>query len=131
MGLQRIVDIITFPSPPSSYSLASHPEFFFVKKPGEKDSPGVPCMLYAVPRGAPVLIVHAHSNGCDIGDMHQALQCISESLRVHVLSFEFPGYGLHLGTASMKSIDASLEAVLSYIIEDLHVNPSQVVWYGR
>ena len=31
-----------------------------------------------------VLLVHAHSNGCDIGDMRQTLQSISESLKVHV-----------------------------------------------
>ena len=30
LGLQWIVDKITFPSPPSSYSLTSHPELFFV-----------------------------------------------------------------------------------------------------
>lgn len=72
-------------------------------------------MLYAVRQGAPVLLVHAHSNGCDIGDMRQTLQSISESLKVHVgpicygfqgacqvMSFEFPGYGLHLGNASMR-----------------------------
>ena len=32
---------------------------------------------------AEVLLVHAHSNGCDIGDMRQTLQSISESLKVH------------------------------------------------
>ena len=41
-------------------------------------------MLYAVRQGVPVLLVHAHSNGCDIGDMRQTLQSISESLKVHV-----------------------------------------------
>jgi hypothetical protein len=88
-------------------------------------------MLYAIPSGAPVLLVHAHSNGCDIGDMRQTLQSISESLKVHVMSFEFPGYGLHVGQASMRAIDEAANAVLSFIIEDLGVNIAQVVWYGR
>lgn len=132
LGLQWIVDKITFPSPPSSYSLTSHPELFFVKNPKSRSSyPGVPCMLYAIPQGAPVLLVHAHSNGCDIGDMRQTLQSISESLRVHVMSFEFPGYGLHVGSASMRAIDDAAAAVLNYLVDELHVNPSQVVWYGR
>jgi len=77
------------------------------------------------------LLVHAHSNGCDIGDMRQTLSSISESLKVHVMSFEFPGYGLHLGHASMRSIDEAASAVLDYIMNDLKVNLSQVVWYGR
>lgn len=88
-------------------------------------------MLYAVRQGAPVLLVHAHSNGCDIGDMRQTLQNISDSLKVHVMSFEFPGYGLHLGNANMRSIDDAASAVLNYISNDLKINLSQVVWYGR
>mmetsp|Transcript_14447 Transcript_14447/g.37019 ORF Transcript_14447/g.37019 Transcript_14447/m.37019 type:complete len:924 (-) Transcript_14447:239-3010(-) len=131
-GLQWIVDKITFPSPPSSYSLTSHPELFFVKSPKSRPSyPGVPCMLYTIPQGAPVLLVHAHSNGCDIGDMRQTLQSISESLRVHVMSFEFPGYGLHVGSASMRSIDEAAVAVADFLINELKVNIAQVVWYGR
>lgn len=133
MVVQWIVDKIAFPSPPSSYSLTSHPELFFIDSPkkGKSTSPGVPCMLYAIPQGAPVLLVHAHSNGCDIGDMRQTLSSISEQLRVHVMSFEFPGYGLHLGTASKRSIDETSNIVLRYILEELKVNPAQVVWYGR
>lgn len=131
-GLQWVVDKITFPSPPSSYSLTSHPELFFVKSPRSRPGyPGVPCMLYSIPQGAPVLLVHAHSNGCDIGDMRQTLQNISESLKVHVMSFEFPGYGLHLGTASMRTIDEAAIAVADFIANDLKVSAAQVVWYGR
>ncbi|CAE8711315.1 unnamed protein product [Polarella glacialis] len=132
LGLQWIVDKITFPSPPASYSLTSHPELFFIPGPKSRPAhPGVPCMLYAIRQGAPVLLVHAHSNGCDIGDMRQTLQSISESLRVHVMSFEFPGYGLHLGAASMRTIDETAAAVLEYITNELKVNLAQVVWYGR
>ncbi|CAE7252898.1 aho-3 [Symbiodinium sp. KB8] len=131
LGLQWIVDKITFPSPQSSYSLTSHPELFFVPRGKSSTHPGVPCMLYAVRQGAPVLLVHAHSNGCDIGDMRQTLHSISESLKVHVMSFEFPGYGLHMGHASMRSIDEAASAVLNYIANDLRINLSQVVWYGR
>eukprot|EP00930_Biecheleria_cincta_P051092 TRINITY_DN3625_c0_g1_i1.p1 TRINITY_DN3625_c0_g1~~TRINITY_DN3625_c0_g1_i1.p1 ORF type:complete len:879 (-),score=131.45 TRINITY_DN3625_c0_g1_i1:463-3099(-) len=132
LGLQWIVDKITFPSPPSSYSLTSHPELFFVQPAkGKPSHPGVPCMMYPIKQGAPVLLVHAHSNGCDIGDMRQTLQSISESLKVHVMSFEFPGYGLHTGNASLRSIDDAASAVLQYIVEELKINLSQVVWYGR
>lgn len=88
-------------------------------------------MLYAIPQGAPVLLVHAHSNGCDIGDMRQTLQSISDQLRVHVMSFEFPGYGLHIGSACKGSIDEAANLVLQYVLEELRINPAQVVWYGR
>jgi len=132
LGLQWIVDRITFPSPPSSYSLTSHPELFFARGPKTRASqPGVPCMLYAVTQGAPVVLVHAHSNGCDIGDMRQTLKSISESLRVHVISFEFPGYGLYTGVPSMRSIDEAASTVLHFLVHEARVDPTRVVWYGR
>jgi len=131
-GIQWIVDKITFPSPPSSYSLTSHPDLFFIKNPSAKAAgPGIPCMMYAIPQGAPVILVHAHSNGCDIGDMRQTLQSISESLRVHVMSFEYPGYGLNVGSPNMRVIDEAANAVLNYLLKDLNINPAQIVWYGR
>lgn len=119
------MDKFTFPSPPSTYSLASHPELFFLGH----DS--IPCMLYAIPEGAPLLLVHAHTNGCDVGSMRQPLQCLSESLRVHVLSFEYPGYGLAVGKANKRSIDHAADVVLRFILEDLKLNTAQIVWYGR
>lgn len=89
-------------------------------------------MLYAIPQGAPVVLVHVHSNGCDIGDMRQMLQSISEQLRVHVMSFELPGYGLHIGsTCNRRTIDAMAGIVRDFLLEDLGLNPAQVVWYGR
>eukprot|EP00928_Gymnodinium_smaydae_P021681 TRINITY_DN18489_c0_g1_i1.p1 TRINITY_DN18489_c0_g1~~TRINITY_DN18489_c0_g1_i1.p1 ORF type:complete len:950 (-),score=192.25 TRINITY_DN18489_c0_g1_i1:63-2912(-) len=137
MVVRWIVNKITFPAPSTSYSLASHPELFFVPYPGTSQSsssrsaPGVPCMLYAHPTGSPLLIVHAHSNGCDIADMKHTLQRISEELHVHVMSFEYPGYGLHRGSSSMRTIDEAANAVLQFLLYDLGINPGQVVWYGR
>eukprot|EP00927_Polykrikos_kofoidii_P041324 TRINITY_DN35234_c0_g2_i1.p1 TRINITY_DN35234_c0_g2~~TRINITY_DN35234_c0_g2_i1.p1 ORF type:complete len:921 (+),score=144.03 TRINITY_DN35234_c0_g2_i1:86-2848(+) len=128
--IQRLVDKLTFPSAPSSYSLTSHPELCFATGP-RSTYPGVPCMLYAIRQGAPVLLVHAHSNACDIGEMGQSLRSIAETLRIHVMSFEFPGYGLHLGTASMRSINEAVSATLHFVTQELRVDPSQVVWYGR
>eukprot|EP00971_Amphidinium_carterae_P244096 4846842-Amphidinium_carterae.1 len=34
--------------------------------------PGIPCMMYAIPQGAPVILVHAHSNGPPY--LHQSCQ---------------------------------------------------------
>jgi pimeloyl-ACP methyl ester carboxylesterase len=89
-------------------------------------------MMYPIAQGAPVVLVHVHSNGCDIGDMKQMLQSISEQLRVHVMSFELPGYGLHLAdVCNRRTIDAAASAVREFLLEELGLNPAQVVWYGR
>eukprot|EP00397_Hematodinium_sp_SG-2012_P003418 GEMP01003426.1.p1 GENE.GEMP01003426.1~~GEMP01003426.1.p1 ORF type:complete len:807 (+),score=148.58 GEMP01003426.1:245-2665(+) len=125
--LQSIVDMITFPSPPSSYSLVSHRELFFV----QNGNAPVPCMLYSLRSGSPLLVVYCHSNGCDIGDMHAALHCMAESFHCHLLSFEFPGYGLYEGKSSMKTIDNTCNALLDYLENVLRVDLSRVVWYGR
>lgn len=217
MGLQKIVDMVAFPSPPSSYSLVSHRELFFVdpklrgelngkkkaaksksadelaepktdgavsstdgggggsescvssgggtpmsnkgnKNGGKNDNLTlggkastrsssrsskqktqsvpinqlpIPCMLYTLRSGAPTLLVHCHSNGCDIGDMHAALHCMAETFDSHVLSFDFPGYGLYEGKSSMKDIDETCLAILDYIENVLQVDLSRVIWYGR
>eukprot|EP00927_Polykrikos_kofoidii_P059849 TRINITY_DN54970_c0_g1_i1.p1 TRINITY_DN54970_c0_g1~~TRINITY_DN54970_c0_g1_i1.p1 ORF type:complete len:844 (-),score=93.94 TRINITY_DN54970_c0_g1_i1:176-2707(-) len=132
MVLKRLVDRLTFPSRGSSYSLASQKEMFFIQKPGRTGSgdPGIPCMMYSRPRGALALIVYAHTNGNDIGDMHRPLRLLAQALNVHVLSFEYPGYGLHLGKPSMQTIDATVEIVTTFIVSELNVNLSQVIWYG-
>jgi len=91
----------------------------------------IPCMLYTLRAGAPTLLVHCHSNGCDIGDMHAALHCMAETFDSHVMSFDFPGYGLYEGKSSMKDIDETSLAILDYIEYVLKVDLSRVIWYGR
>jgi len=58
-----------------------------------------------------VLLVHAHSNGCDIGDMRQTLQNISDSLKVHVTWFQDEDQqknGIHPGKGTNSSPEKGL-----------------------
>ncbi len=49
MGLQKVVDMITFPAPSSSYSLTSHlDELFFINDPLQELLP-IPCMYIGCP----------------------------------------------------------------------------------
>eukprot|EP00392_Amoebophrya_sp_AT5.2_P015620 g15833.t1 len=102
MGLQRLVDMITFPAPSSSYSLTSHlDELFFIHDPDPPDPvhgsiPPIPCMYIPSPnRRSLYTLVHTHSNGCDMGDMVTAMRGLSTALSVDSFLIEYPGYGLY------------------------------------
>jgi len=114
--MQRLIDFVTFPSPPSSYSVHTClDQLFFLNaasvsgkkrsaeclsnncatvkrddsnggkshgSPGGGNSSGsrdglpIPCLYTAPPKPEKAyhVLVHAHSNGCDIGDMAPAVR---------------------------------------------------------
>ncbi|CAK0910870.1 unnamed protein product, partial [Prorocentrum cordatum] len=84
-----------------------------------------------VPVAAVVLLAHVAPGAVFRQGTDYAARGISESLRVHVMSFEFPGYGLHVGAASQRAIDDAADAILNFIVRDLQIDIAQVVWYGR
>ncbi|CAD7958539.1 unnamed protein product [Amoebophrya sp. A25] len=133
MGLQRLVDMITFPAPSSSYSLTSHlDELFFITDPLSELCP-IPCM-YISPgarRKSMFVLVHTHSNGCDIGDMVTAMRGLSAHLMVDSFLVEYPGYGLYEGKTSKASIDRTMEVIHNFFIHELKIEPSRIIWYGR
>ncbi|CAD7933353.1 unnamed protein product [Amoebophrya sp. A120] len=132
MGLQKVVDMITFPAPSSSYSLTSHlDELFFINDPLQELLP-IPCMYIGCPtKNAMFVLVHTHSNGCDMGDMVAAMRGLSTQLYVDSVLIEYPGYGLHEGRASHQSIDRTVAVVHEYLINTLKIEPSRIIWYGR
>eukprot|EP00401_Gymnodinium_catenatum_P062116 CAMPEP_0117587774 /NCGR_PEP_ID=MMETSP0784-20121206/69487_1 /TAXON_ID=39447 /ORGANISM="" /LENGTH=666 /DNA_ID=CAMNT_0005389069 /DNA_START=142 /DNA_END=2142 /DNA_ORIENTATION=+ len=76
-------------------------------------------------------MIHAHTNASDLGDVHCMLQAISDFCKVHVLSFEYPGYGLHPGKASVETLEKTTEIVLDFVLDELNICPSRILFYGR
>jgi len=82
---------LIFPAPvPPSYSYKSFPlHTLFLPTPLGS------CPLFFLPHSsATVLILFAHGNGCDIGQMHETCLYYKQQLKVHFVVFEYPGYGL-------------------------------------
>ena len=73
------------------------------------------------------VLVHTHSNGCDIGDMVTALRGLSAHLSVDAFLIEYPGYGLYEGTSNKAKIDRTMDVVQDYFIKNLRIDPSRII----
>lgn len=68
---------------------------FFRKYDQESVSHYVPCLHLPYQDGASKVLVYFHANAEDIVLSHELLENIKRFLKVHVISVEYPGYGLY------------------------------------
>ena len=86
----------------------------------------VPC-----PTKAKITILHSHGNAVDLGIMCSFYCDLSESLKVNVLGYDYSGYGLSTGKPSIRNTFADIRACSKYLVQDLHVDPNDIVLYGQ
>ena len=92
---------------PPSYDASSFPENLAVLG-------GVPCLVLPCEAGASFLVIYAHANAVDVGQIttmmrNLQLYCEREAgLSVHVVAVEYPGYGVHAGRPTEGSIDDAM-----------------------
>eukprot|EP01130_Rhizamoeba_saxonica_P019140 TRINITY_DN9812_c0_g1_i1.p1 TRINITY_DN9812_c0_g1~~TRINITY_DN9812_c0_g1_i1.p1 ORF type:complete len:323 (-),score=37.86 TRINITY_DN9812_c0_g1_i1:42-1010(-) len=125
----NIVDKVIFPAPVPSYSF-DHPDLLWIRRAGLSPLPVHICYP-EVPLSSRGLFVYAHGNGCDLGEMIPELQFYANSLNVHVLSFEYDGYGCCGGYPSESNIDQNIQLVLGFITSELGIDYSQIYLFGR
>lgn len=107
-AIGSILNQFLFPAPPPSYSWSSFPGELvcIVGRQGNV----VPCTImpgFGVSNDkskqdgqldpASVLVIYCHANGEDIGVLNEAGHWLSDTLGVHVLIPEYPGYGMAPG----------------------------------
>lgn len=97
-----------FRPPPPTYSKSTHPNISEIKleRPGGAAPQLVPCYLRNYEPGSSILLVFFHGTADDLGTTIGFLDEISKTLRVNVVSLEFPGYGVYEG------VPTSAEAIL-------------------
>eukprot|EP00466_Bigelowiella_natans_P012519 jgi/Bigna1/68440/fgenesh1_pg.6_\ len=88
----RLVNKFLYPAPnPPHYECDSFPNhIIWIPRKDEKGC--IPSLMIRCP-GAKNLIIYAHGNGCDIGDMKMELDYFSHTLQAHICAFELRGYG--------------------------------------
>lgn len=90
----------------------------------------IPCIL--VPHaGADILILHCHGNGCDIGSMYDTLVYYCYHLRAHVISFEYPGYGISMGKPTEQAFHSRARRTYDYITQQLKFPSSRIILFGN
>lgn len=134
VGVSRLVDMITFPAPGSSYSLTSHLDDLFFIPDSASDKTPIPVMY--LPCGnrhtATFVLVHTHSNGCDMGDMANATRELGVRLNAHCFLLEYPNYGLFERPRTDKQgVDKACARVRDFFIDVLKIPPDRLIWFGR
>ncbi|PFH31557.1 hypothetical protein BESB_025230 [Besnoitia besnoiti] len=78
----------------------------------------------------PYLIIYAHGNGSDIGDIYSRSRMLSQRLHANFLLFDYPGYGKYAGAADEASVDLTLQSVLAFAMHRLHWPPQKIIFWG-
>ncbi len=80
--------------------------------------------------GATKTVFYFHGNGEDLGQVGVVLS--NYRLQgVNVLSFDYRGYGLSVGTPSERNCYEDASTVLDYAVAQLGVDPDRLVLHGR
>ncbi|KAJ1495936.1 Alpha/Beta hydrolase protein, partial [Baffinella frigidus] len=137
-----ILNQFLFPAPPPSYSWSSFPGELvcIVGRQGNV----VPCTImpgFGVSNDkskqdgqldpASVLVIYCHANGEDIGVLNEAGHWLSDTLGVHVLIPEYPGYGMAPGRPNELSVNSNIEAAYEFAVNGLHWDPKSIILFGR
>lgn len=125
-----LVDRAMFPGTEPSYDMASFEELFFLPLQGGGQQYKVPCVLFPYYKGSPFLIIYAHGNGSDVGDILGRLEELAFSVQAHVLGFDYPGYGCALGQADVARVDEVLSAVIAFATGELGWPLENIVLFG-
>ena len=153
-----MINSLVFPAPPCSYSTSSYPgNFIHIPRYGtgprqatddawdKVPSVAAATEMYGDPtfslglfipnEGSEHLVIYAHPNAVDIGMMAEEMSFFAKKAKVHVLLWEFHGYGLLAqadgSSPSELELDKDIEAVTNFVTHELLVPLSRIVFMGR
>lgn len=73
-----------------------------------------------------------HGNAEDVGLAEDLLHHLSESLEVHILAVEYPGYGIYRDEASADHIiEEDATRVYEYLVDDFGIKEKDILLFGR
>lgn len=76
-------------------------------------------------------MIYFHGNAEDLGQAYQLLNHIRNTLKIHVLAVEFPGYGIYPGSPSAKSILEDANTVFDYLTDQVGWSNKDIILFGR
>ena len=90
-------------------------------------------MLYSPTRDANLFIIWCHGNACDIGSIDQTCRAMSRGAKAHILTFEYPSYGLctGLGEPNEETINSHASRAYSFVRDQLKWPTDRIVIYGH
>ena len=80
---------------------------------------------------AQVTILFSHGNAEDLGMIYDWFNDLARVLRVNIMAYDYTGYGKSNGTPSEDQCYSDIESAFRYLLEVRHLQPEQIVLYGR
>jgi pimeloyl-ACP methyl ester carboxylesterase len=132
----KIISTLLFQPPENPTTLASSKYFWL------KTSRGSQIPAFHIKQShARFTILYSHGNAEDLGMIYNYVSELSRLLYVNILAYDYTGYGL--GTRNPENIQyekvesseencyADIEASYDYLTNVKHIDPLQIILYGR
>jgi abhydrolase domain-containing protein 17 len=82
--------------------------------------------------GSSKVLLFFHGNAEDVGLAEDLLLHLSESLEVHIIAVEYPGYGIYRDESTdPNKIEEDALCVYEYLTEDFGIKEQDIILFGR
>ncbi|EER03410.1 hypothetical protein, conserved [Perkinsus marinus ATCC 50983] len=76
-------------------------------------------------------IIFSHGNSTDIGYSWISYYYLARHLKVDLIAYDYPGYGLNGGKPSESNTYTTIRAVYDFAISSMGIPPSNIILYGQ
>lgn len=91
----------------------------------------IPCLFFPMPYpGANRIMIFCHGNAEDLGNTLNTAESLREQLGVHVLSIEYPGYGISTGDCSETALINDLHSVWTFLTVAMEWPTEDILLFG-
>jgi len=92
----------------------------------------LPAYIFEVPQ-ARYTVLYSHSNGTDIGHMHELCRRLATVLHVNVMAYEYTGYGCDSSTRrpSEPETYSDIRAALRFLVDTKAIPLHKIILYGQ
>lgn len=91
----------------------------------------IPCLFLRNPSPTKKILVYFHGNSEDLGGAYNFLKFVQFRIEAHIISVEYPGYGVYKGQPTESSILNDASRVLEFIQKVLKWPTKDVIALGR
>ena len=119
---------------PRNFNTAAQIDGFYVDS--EVDSAKIPCVFIRCKEGEKqrFVLLYAHGNGVDIGEMTGTLAIYSQEFQMDVICYDYRGYGLADGWANEKYLHSDALSVFNFIKSSqstFNYKNENIILYGQ
>lgn len=140
------LNFVLFPAPPPAYtySLLANRLIFIPRAPiinyksdftashDFGDEPKhIPCLMLKSPTGSSKVLLYFHGNAEDIGHTQELLEHLRDSIGFHIISVEYPGYGIYPGSPNATRLTEDAINVYDYLAYEAKIGEENIIVFGR